>query len=320
MKHPAIIILLALAILVPFSGNSRSMAFAQSAKAALKPITAENLAPLYFDLLDFMRTQSLGRNFRTPDSERQRVSDMVASSWWQMDNATQSKLVAMAELGQTIGGTFAAMTDAQKQEELREWRKIVLSPLWFYAPLQSASSYRNQGFSFSFPGLWHYAEGQSYMFLGPSIAYTWEQVNLADSSPPGVLMAAFANNTSGTSYLDVARLAASSYVNGMQELCAFGSEVGAIVILNGKFPNQTEEKFFWLVLVPSGNLLVLARMGGPVSQADTLVPAFYTIVNSMTWNTGSSGGGGYAPGETSRAFDTAWSRVSTAIVSNIWAK
>ena len=66
------------------------------------------------------------------------------------------------------------------------------------------------------------------------------------------LIAAFANDSGGLPYLEVARKAAANYVPGMGELCAFGSEAGAIVVLDGKFPGQTEEKFFWMVLLPAG--------------------------------------------------------------------
>jgi hypothetical protein len=321
MKRSIFLAILMTALFFPPAGIEALRAGAQippnPAAQSGSPITLDNLAPYYFDLLDFMRSQSLGRNFITPPMERQRVSTLVSTHWRQLDASLQTTLLSMAEMGRTVKGRYEVMQGPERQPTLAEWKKIVLSPLWYYAPIPATTPYSNSGFSFSFPSSWQYAEGQSYLFAGPSIRYTWEQVNAVETSPPGMLMAAFANDAHGTSYLEVARIAAGRYVNGLSELCAFGSEAGAVVVLNGKFPGQNEEKFFWLAIIPCGDLLVLARMGGPVVQADSLIPAFYTILNTVSWNSGS---GAYTPGETSRAFDTAWGRVSTAIVSNIWAK
>ena len=323
MNRSIFFVILMAALLFPPSGTKALRVGAQippRPQSSIQPVASislENLAPYYFDLLDFMRSQSLGRNFFTPPAERQRVASLVSTHWWQLDASLQTTLLSMAEMGRTVRSRFDSMQEAERVSTVAEWKKIVLSPLWYYAPIQASTPYSNSGFSFSFPSSWQYAEGQNYLFAGPSIRYTWEQVNSAETSPPGLLMAAFANDTNGAAYLEVARMSAGKYVNGLSELCAFGSDAGAVVILNGKFPGQSEEKFFWLAIIPCGDLLVLARMGGPVVQADSLVPAFYTILNTVSWNSGS---GSYTPGETSRAFDTAWGRVSTAIVSNIWAK
>jgi hypothetical protein len=195
-------------------------------KPAPGPVTLENLVPRYFDLLDFMRTKALGRNFSTPPAERARVTALVGATWPALDPGTRAYLLAMAEKGGGVASDFAARSEAERR-------------------------------------------------------------------------------------------AAADYVPGLGELCAFGSNAGAIVVLDGKFPGQTEEKFFWLVLLPAGGNLVLARMGGPAVQADSLVPAFYAIFNSMRW-TGTQGSS--ASGSGSTAFDAAWSRVSTAIVTDIWAK
>lgn len=59
-------------------------------------------------------------------------------------------------------------------------------------------------------------------------------------------------------------------------------------------------------------------MGGPVSQPAAFVPAFYNMLNTLNWSSTLAAGGG--SGEVSAAFDTAWSRVSTAVVADIWAK
>jgi len=321
-KQFSFILILLLGFMFPLnSAQSGSPASPPLESPTLQPITDANLIPLYFDLLDYMRTQALGRSFRTTQAERQRVSDMIVPNWWNLDTSTQETLLAMAQTAQTIKSSYEALALEEKKQVLAGWKQIVLSPQWLYAPLPNMATYQNGAFSFGFPANWRYAEGDGFMFLGPSLDSTWEQVNSANTTPPGMLLLAFNNDLTGQSYLEVAKMAADSYVNGLQELVSFGSQAGAIVVLNGKFANQNEEKFFWIALVPAGNLLLLARMGGPIVQADTLVPAFYAILNSMNWSGSASGGdSGYTKGEAGYAFDAAWGRMSNSIVKDIWLK
>lgn len=321
-KHFLIILILLLGFTSTLnSAQSGNLAPPSAESPALQPITDANLIPLYFDLLDYMRTQALGRSFRTTQAERQRVTDMIVPNWWNLDTATQETLLAMAQTAQTIKSTYEALGPEEKKQVQAGWKQVVLSPQWLYAPMQNMATYENGAFSFGFPANWQYAEGDGFMFLGPSLDSTWEQVSSANTTPSGMLLMAFNNDLTGQSYLEVAKMAANSYVNGLQELISFGSQSGAIVVLNGKFPNQNEEKFFWMALVPAGNLLLLARMGGPIAQVDVLVPAFYAILNSMSWSGGaSSGDSGYTKGEAGYAFDAAWGRMSNAIVKDIWLK
>jgi hypothetical protein len=273
------------------------------------------LSTYYHDLLDFMRTQSLGRKFETPASERMRVATLVAAAWHTLDPGYQSTLAAIAEEGRTIGNRFGAMSQAEKDAYLSEARKRVLSPLWLYAPLADAKVYSNQGISFAYPSSWPFAQAQNVLFLGPSLPSTWEQANAPEACPPGMLAVAYDNVTNGMSYLDLAKMAASQYLPGLGEVVSFGSEAGAVVAAAGAFPGQREEKFFWLALVPCGKILVMARLGGPVDQLASLAPVFSTILNTISYKDP------YAePGKYSAAFDMAWNRVSTAIVKDIWAK
>jgi hypothetical protein len=288
-----------------------------AAQAGIGPVTLANLVPRYFDLLDFMRTKVLGRSFSTPAGERSRVTSLVGANWALLDRGTQASLIAMAEMGGSVASDFASRSETDRKSLIDEWRRTVLSPLMLYPPPAASRNYSRYGLSFSYPSSWGLAEGQSYLFLAPDLNTSWEAVGSAFSAPPGILIAAFADDSGGAPYLDVARRAATNYVPGLGELCAFGSGEGAIVVLNGRFPGQAEEKFFWLVLLPAGGNLVLARMGGPVAQVDSLIPAFFAVLNSLRF---SQGQGGYQPGSASSAFDTAWSRVSSAIVTNIWAK
>jgi hypothetical protein len=77
--------------------------------------------------------------------------------------------------------------------------------------------------------------------------------------------------------------------------------------------------FYWIGITAFGTDKVSAgRMGGPVSQAMDLLPAFHHLLNTLQLNPprpASSRGDGM-PG----AWESAWSRVGTAAVANIWAK
>ncbi len=275
----------------------------------------ETMALHYFDLLDFMRSKSLGREFSTPQAERRRVSALLTANWQSLDQGTRASLAAMADKGASIAGEFAALSDSERAGLLAEWRGILLSPQWLYAPPPASLGYRNAGLALSYPADWGLAEGGSYLFIAPSLDSTWEAVNSAPDSPPGILLAAFSNDSGGMDNLVLARKAASSYLPGLSELCAFGSQAGAVVVMEGRFPGQSEEKFAWLTLLPCGQYLVLGRMLGPVSRADELLPAFYAVFNSLSWTDPNR-----EPGPYSAAFDMAWNRVSTAIVADIWRK
>ena len=314
---PVLALILAATAAMGAGAQKTSGTVQASPQAGPGPVTLENLAPRYFDLLDFMRTKVFGKNFSTPVSERRRVSDLVGANWTSLDQGTQTSLLAMAEQGGSIAASFAAASETDRKVILTEWRRTVLSPLMLYAPPASSQTYSRYGLSFTYPSAWGLAEGPSYLFLAPDLNTSWDAVGQASISPPGILIAAFANDSGGLPYLEVARKAAANYVPGMGELCAFGSEAGAIVVLDGKFPGQAEEKFFWMVLLPAGANLVLARMGGPAAQLDSLVPAFYTVLNSLRFSQSQTG---YQSGSAVSAFDMAWSRVSTAIVTDIWAK
>lgn len=291
---------------------------AQSPGYAAPPgavLTPDNISTRYHDLLDFMRTKALGKKFETPAAERMRVASLLASNWHTLAPGYQSVIAAIAEEGRTAEGRFGAMSQTEQAAYVAESRKIVLSPLWLYPPLPDARTYSNQGISFAYPSDWPYAQAQNVLFLGPSLPSTWEEANAPDSSPPGMLAVAYDNVTNGMGYLELARTAARQFLPGLGEVVSFGSEAGAVVASAGTFPGQRDEKFFWLVLVPCGNILVMARMGGPVDQIPSLAPVFSTILNTISYKDP------YAePGKYSAAFDMAWNQVSTAMVKYIWTK
>ena len=297
-------------------------------------ITQANLMPLYFDLLDTMRTQSLGTTFTTSATERTRVTNLVAGAWSQIDTNTQSTLVQIAQASQAVKSSYSGLSTSDKNTLKAYWKKTVLSPDWIYAPLSNPATYSTSAggtVSFNYPSDWTGGEtsgnGLGYLFLGKNgTSYSWEQVLDASNSAAGSLsiLSAVTATEQGMTALQLARACATYYVNGnapnMKEINAIETSLGAVVVLDGKFPNQSEEKFFWVVIIPNGNQIVMCRMGGPVSQADTLIPTYYNMLNTLNWSSKPTGGGsGSGSGEVSAAFDTAWSQVSTGVVADIWA-
>ena len=144
--------------------QASAQAAAQAAtQAGPGSVTLENLAPRYFDLLDFMRTKALGRNFVTPVSERRRVADLVSVNWVALDRGTQARLISMAEMGGGVAADFAARSETDRKNILADWRRIVLSPLMLYAPPAYTQNYSKYGLSFVYPAAWGLAEGQSFV-------------------------------------------------------------------------------------------------------------------------------------------------------------
>ena len=297
-------------------------------------ITSSNRMALYFDLLDFMRTKSLGGSHVTASSERKRVTTLVTSYWSYLDSSTKSAINQMAKLGQTVKSDYDKRSTSEKNKLKADWEKTVLSPLWLYAPLNSPKTYTDGStVSFNYPS--EFTGGQAsdsgidYLFLGKNgSAASWTQVLESSTSPTGALFVKEPITSAVASYtpLELARYYIAFNITpispDMKEINKIETTLGACVVLKGHFDGQSEIKFMWILIIPnrSRGEYALCRMGGPVSLADTLVPEYYNILNTLNWSTKPVGGSsGSSSGEASSAFDTAWSRVSTAVVADIWA-
>lgn len=321
------------------NGNSNTIASTTTKNNASSQNTANYSVPdlvnSYFDLLDFMRTQALGRTSKTQNGERQRVSSLIQNSWSQMDNGTRIAIYQIADAWGTLQKTWPTM-GAAKQNQLRtQWNTLLLSPAFIYPPISRPQTYSNGGgISFQYPGGWTGGEteanGIGYLFLGPGgSSVSWEQVSNAATSPVGGFFTLNPLTSDLRQYtsLQGARTYAQLFVNGnapgMKEIYANESAQGAIVVLRGRFPGQKTEKFFWILIIPYGDQYITCRMSGPVDQAAELVPDYWNILFSLQLkipqrtSSGSSSSGGM--GEAGMAWEAAWSRVSTAVVSEGWS-
>jgi len=289
-------------------------------------ITHSNLIPLYYNLIDFLRSTSLGGIFVTASAERTRVANLVKTYWTSITPSIQNTLVQTALAAQNVKLFYASSSSAQKASLRKGWKAFVLSPNFIYAPLNNPNTYKSGStISFNYPSDWSGGEKTDannigWLFLGKNgSSATWEKVMDTKNSPSGSLSAIMAVTTdvNGKSSLAVARLYAKTYAPTFKEINHITTTLGAVVVVSGKFAGQSAEKFFWIVIIPSGtNTYSMSRMGGKVSDAETLVPSFYNMLNTLNWSATPVGSGG---GGASDAFGTAWSRVSTAVVANIWA-
>jgi len=183
------------------------------------------------------------------------------------------------------------------------------------------------GVAFQYPGEWTggwtQVEGTPLLFLGPNGSTAgWEQVLDTPESPAGALFALVEVPTElkNKSYIQGAEYLAHELIpKGLEKLKVVQrlpiGDVGAVITFSGRFPGQTDEKFYWIGITKFGNNQVFAgRMGGSVKDAEKLVPAFTHILQTLQLTPPRGLSEGVAA-----AWDTAWNRVSVGIVKNIWA-
>ncbi|MEI6602274.1 MAG: hypothetical protein WCL54_02170 [Clostridia bacterium] len=290
--------------------------------------THTNLMPLYYNLIDYLRSTSLGGTFVTSTAERNRVKALVKTYWASISKPIQNTLIQAAQAYLNIKLFYQSCSSTEKAKVRKGWKAFVLSPNFIYAPLNNPKTYLNQStytISFNYPGSWSGDEATDGNSIGWLFLYktgttaTWTDVMNAKTSPTGSLSAIFpvTDDVNGKSALAVARLYAKAYAPTFKEINHIETTLGAVVVINGKFAGQTTEKFFWIVVIPGGTQnYSMSRMGGKVSEAASLVPAYYNMLNTLNWSATPVGSGS---GSASDAFGTAWSRVSTAVVANIWA-
>jgi len=288
--------------------------------------THTNLMPLYYNLIDYLRSTSLGGTFVTSTTERNRVKALVKTYWASISKPIQNTLIQAAQASLNIKLFYQSCSSADKVKVRKGWKAFVLSPNFIYAPLNNPKTYqKGSTISFNYPGSWSGDEtidtaNNGWLFLYKTgTTATWADVMNAKTSPTGSLSAIFPVTATeeGKSALAVARLYAKYYAPTFKEINHIETTLGAVVVINGKFAGQTTEKFFWIVVIPGGTQnYSMSRMGGKVSEAASLVPAYYNMLNTLNWSATPVGSGS---GSASDAFGTAWSRVSTAVVANIWA-
>ena len=121
---------------------------------------------------------------------------------------------------------------------------------------------------------------------------TWEQVLDPATSPTGALFVVTpitAEISQAQTFVQGARLVAAEFVappgSGLREFGALDLDEGAVIALRGEYPGQAEGKFYWVGAARYGPDYILAgRLGGPISQAATLVPIYSHMLMTMELN------------------------------------
>lgn len=291
-------------------------------KQATDPVEA------YFDMMDFIRTQAWSRPVSTSEAERQRVALQLQQT--QLDQKSATVLLQIPQAWAAVQQQWKKWADAQKSKQRAEWRDQLLVPGGLYPAPADVQTYRapQNLVSFQYPGTWTggmtEANGTPLLFVGPGGAQMqWEQVVDTPNSPDGALfaLAQVTNDMKGMSYMQAAHYLARLLIpTGLEKLKVVQElpigDIGAVITLSGKFPGQSDEKFFWIGVVKFGDSQIFAgRMGGSVKNAEALIPAFTYMLQTLQLNPPQAAAGGGVSG----AWDAAWSRVDVAITKNIWA-
>ena len=285
----------------------------------------------YFNLMDFACTQAWSRQIATPAQDRQRVSAALLQGWNQMDAQAQAQIMALPQAWIDLQQSWKTMSEAERNKKRAEWRDQILLPNNYFAPPAALQRFvaENNLVAFEYPaawtGGWQIIDGTPYLFVGPGGAQTsWDRVLNTASSPPGALFALVNIDASmrqlsyeqGARYL--VQLLMPGTASNFKEVQVLPiGKAGAIITLRGKFPGQSEERFYWIGITAFGSDQVFAgRIGGPVTQAMDLLPGFQHVLATLQLNPPRPAGGGEAYG----SWMAAWSKVSTAAVSYMWKK
>jgi hypothetical protein len=285
----------------------------------------------YFDLMDFACSQAWGRQVVTPVQDRQRVSAMLLQGWNQMDAQSQAQVMALPQAWIDLQQSWKTMSEAERNRKRTEWRDQILLPNNYFAPPAALQRFvaENNLIAFEYPaawtGGWQIIDGTPYLFIGPGGAEaSWDRVLNTAVSPPGALFA-LVNIDAGMRQLTyeqgaryLVQLLMPGTASNFKEVHVLPiGNAGAIITLRGKFPGQSEERFYWIGITAFGSDQVFAgRMGGPVSRAMELLPGFSRLLATLQLNPPRPASGGGVSG----AWEVAWSKVSTAAVSYMGKK
>jgi len=298
--------------------------FGQTIGAADDPIEA------YFNLMDFACSQAWSRAVVTPAQDRQRVSSILMQNWNQMDARSQAQVMALPRAWTDLQQSWKTMGEAERNKKRAEWRDQILLPNNFFAPPAQIQRFTAQGnlLGFEYPAMWtggwQVIQETPFLFVGPGgDQASWDKVLNTQTSPAGALFALVT--------LD-AQMRQMSFVQGARYLVqllmpgAAGSfrevqvtpigQAGAIITLRGKFPGESEERFYWIGITAFGSDQIFAgRLGGRIDQAMDLLPGFHHMLSTLQLHPPQAAG---SSGSAMGSWELAWSKVSTAAVANIW--
>jgi hypothetical protein len=262
----------------------------------------------YFDMLDFSRTQAWGRQVSTPAQERANVAARLQEAWGQLDPQVQGALGQIPGAWAGVQKNWGAASEQQRAEHRARWQQSLLLPNQLLPPPANVEEFRatSDGVILEYPTGWlaeqTESEGSQYLYLGPpGTQASWNEVINPQASPAGALFVVTPITEelkSVGSFVDGARLIARQFVTmGAAEMKEIGvldlGNSGAVVSYAGRFPGQQEDKFFWVGSVRYGSEYVfVGRLGGPVSQAEVLLPAFDNMLNTLQLNPAESASGG----------------------------
>ncbi|MEN6301376.1 MAG: hypothetical protein ABFD96_01550 [Armatimonadia bacterium] len=294
------------------------------------PAPGQDPLVAYFDLMDFVRSQAWGRQVVTPPQERQRVTMLAQQYFNEMPQQDQAQLLAVPQAWAMVQQNWKKANETERNRQRALWREQILLPTNLLPPPANIQSFAAEGnlVAFEYPGEWtgglQEIEGVNCLFIGPNGSQAqWEQVLDTSRSPDGALFALFGmtpemqklpNWVAGARYL--AQQLMPQGLQGFKEtsLLPIGEE-GAVITIQGKFPGQKQEKFYWIGVAKFGSDKVFAgRLGGNVSEADDLLPGFRHMLATLRLNPSQAAAGGVGG-----AWEAAWSRVDVAITKNIWA-
>lgn len=284
----------------------------------------------YYDILDFTRSQAWGRQVVTQAQDRERAYNAVLQAAGQADlQQVAAAFAVFPQALQELQRTWGGSDEAGKNALRAEWNAKALSPLNMYPPPANAQQFTAEGnaVAFQYPGDWtggfQQVEGATLLFIGPKgDQAAWDAVLDTPRSPVGVLFALAdrSQEMQGLDYAQIARLLAlrlmPNAAGGLREveMVPIGN-AGAILTVTGRFPGAAEDCFYWVAVTAFGaDKVFAARAGGPVAQAETLLPAYRHIVATMSLNPPQQAGG------EGGSWRTAWDRIETASIAESWAK
>lgn len=252
----------------------------------------------YLDMLDFIRSQAWGRQLTTDPAQRQRLAAMLQQADGETRQTVEQALQNVPAVWADLQQKWAAADDQRKAQQRELWQKQVLMPSFLYPPPLATEEFRgrNDRVVFEYPEGWVVAQTEDgdmqYLYLGPpGTETTWEQVLDPSASPAGAFFAVIPlpDELRNVKFTEGARMLAQEYVcppgSNMVEIGAEPLGEGAILALRGTYPGSDQERFYWVGLVTYGPDYVLAgRLGGPLAQADQLVPAFAHMIMTMELN------------------------------------
>lgn len=304
----------------------------QVGQADALPPPSQDPIIAYFDLMDFVRSQAWNRKVVTPPQERQRVAMLAQQYFNEMSQQDQMQLLAVPQAWATVQANWKKANEAERNHQRAQWREQILLPTNLLPPPANVQTFAAEGnlVAFEYPAEWtgglQEIQGINFLFIGPNGSQAqWEQVLDTPQSPSGALFALFEmtpemqqlpNWVAGARYL--AQQLMPQGLQSFKETSALPiGEEGAVITIQGKFPGQNQEKFYWIGVAKFGSDKVFAgRLGGDVSEADDLLPGFRHMLASLKLNPPRPAGGVSGAGG---SWEAAWSRVDVAITKNIWA-